>query len=188
MNSNPNIGRVLEGKYEIIRILGEGGMGEVYEARHRLIQRRLAIKLLREEYARDEEIVERFIREARASARIGHDHIVEITDMGVSESGELFIVMEYLEGKDLESLLDDEGALPARRACHIMIQVLSALEAAHGVGIVHRDLKPANIFLTTHMGAKDYAKIVDFGISKVRSNGIDINLHQDIQQESIAPV
>ncbi len=170
MATSSNIGRILEGKYEIVRLLGEGGMGEVYEARHQLIDRQLAIKLLRSEYATNEEIVERFTREARASAAIGHDHIVEITDMGVVDSGELFIVMEYLEGQDLEALLSAEGRLTPKRACHIMIQVLSALEAAHSEGVVHRDLEPANIFLPADAGAVDCAKLVDFGISKMQTN------------------
>ncbi len=169
MTVNPNIGRVLEGKYEIIRVLGSGGMGEVYEAKHRLINRRLAVKLLHQEYAREDEVVFRFQREAKASAAIGHDHIVEITDMGVTDTGELFIVMEYLDGRDLETVLEREKPLSATRACHIMIQVLSALEAAHAKGIVHRDLKPANVFLTSHSGIQDYVKLVDFGISKVRT-------------------
>ncbi|MCP4603701.1 MAG: protein kinase [Proteobacteria bacterium] len=170
MGNNPNIGRVLEGKYEIVRVLGSGGMGEVYEAKHRLIKRRVAVKLLHQEYATESNVVQRFQREARASAAIGHDHIVGITDMGTTETGELYIVMEYLEGKDLQEILENEGPVGPRRACHIMIQILSALEAAHSKGIVHRDLKPANVFLTTHARSPDYVKLVDFGISKVRAN------------------
>ncbi|MCP4679854.1 MAG: protein kinase [Deltaproteobacteria bacterium] len=170
MVANSNIGRVLENKYELIRLIGQGGMGEVYEANHRLINRRLAIKLLHADYAREDDVVFRFQREAKASAAIGHDHIVEITDMGVTDTGELFIVMEHLEGKDLEGILESEGALKPIRACHIMIQVLSALEAAHAKGIVHRDLKPGNILLTTRAGTVDYVKLVDFGISKVRAS------------------
>ncbi len=169
MVANPNIGRVLENKYEILRVIGRGGMGSVYEANHRLINRRLAIKLLHADYARDDSVVFRFQREAKASAAIGHDHIVDITDMGVTDTGELFIVMEYIDGKDLEHVLEDEGVLKPVRACHIMIQVLSALEAAHSKGIVHRDLKPGNILLTKRAGAMDYVKLVDFGISKIRA-------------------
>lgn len=168
MEEDSNIGRVLEGKYELKRVLGVGGMGAVYEANHRLIKRRLAVKLLHEEYAKQEWTMQRFKQEAIAATAIGHDHIVDITDMGVTDEGEIFIVMEYLDGIDLATLLKQEGSLPPQRACHIIIQVLSALEAAHAKGIIHRDLKPANIFLITYGGVEDYVKLVDFGISKVK--------------------
>lgn len=173
MGRNTNIGRVLEDKYELVRELGKGGMGAVYEARHRLINRRLAIKLLHAQYAKDASTVERFKREAQTATSIGHEHIVEVTDMGVTDTGELFIVMEFLQGSDLATLLKSIVTVPFKRACHIMIQVLSALEAAHAIGVVHRDLKPANIFLTDHGGVEDYVKLVDFGISKVRQPGDD---------------
>ena len=168
MEDDSNIGRILEEKYELVRLIGKGGMGAVYEARHLLIKRRLAVKLLHEEYAKQAWTVQRFKQEATTATAIGHDHIVDITDMGVTGSGEIFIVMEYLDGLDLAALLRREGRLSHQRACHIIIQVLSALEAAHAKGIIHRDLKPANIFLITHSGVEDYVKLVDFGISKVK--------------------
>jgi tRNA A-37 threonylcarbamoyl transferase component Bud32 len=161
-------GRLLEGKYRLQRLLGKGGMGEVYEATHELIGRKLAVKLLHSEYLADDEKVRRFEREAKIATAIGHDHIIEITDMGRTEQGDLFIAMEYLEGKDLACVLQAESKLDPRRVCHIAIQILSALEAAHPKGIVHRDLKPANIFLVSRGGTTDYVKILDFGISKVR--------------------
>jgi serine/threonine-protein kinase len=174
MKVDPNIGRVLEGKYDIIRVLGKGGMGVVYEARHRLINRRLAVKLLHAEFAEECNIAERFRREAKAASAIGHDHIVDITDMGFTDQGELFIAMEYLEGEDLSNVLQEVNRFTPQRACHIMIQVLSALEAAHSKGIVHRDLKPANIFLLNNRGAEDYVKLVDFGISKMEQSDDDM--------------
>ncbi|MDD5310064.1 MAG: serine/threonine-protein kinase [Deltaproteobacteria bacterium] len=164
------IGRVLEGKYRLIRLLGAGGMGEVYEAHHALIDRRLAVKLLHPEYAGEEDVVRRFQREAKASTAIGHEHIIDITDMGVADTGELFIVMEYLEGRSLGQVMEDEGALAPGRACHVMAQMLSALEAAHGKGIIHRDLKPDNVFLTHRGPDADYVKLLDFGISKVKTS------------------
>ena len=166
MTQDPNIGRTLEGKYKLLRVLGTGGMGTVYEATHLLIKRRLAVKLLHAEYAREALFATRFKREAQTASAIGHDHIVDITDMGTTEDGELFIVMEYLEGADLATMLQKEPFMSPHKACHIMIQVLSALEAAHAMGIVHRDLKPANIFIIKHLDSDCYVKLVDFGISK----------------------
>lgn len=175
------IGRVLEGKYELVRLLGQGGMGAVYEANHRLIGRRFAVKLLHAEFTGDEDTVRRFEQEARIATAIGHDHIIDITDMGRTEEGELFIAMEFLEGRDLAYLLRMEAPLPLRRACHIVVQMLSALEAAHETGIVHRDLKPANVFLSPRGIDPDYVKIVDFGISKVRDAraGLSLGMTQD---------
>jgi serine/threonine protein kinase len=174
MTVNSYIGRVLDNKYELTRVLGEGGMGAVYEANHKLIGRKVAVKLLHAEYAQEDDIVTRFQREAQTAAAIGHDHIVDITDMGVTDTGELFIVMESLQGLDLSDLIKTGEKFSFERACHIMIQVLSALEAAHEKGIIHRDLKPGNIFLITHSGVSDYVKLVDFGISKVRAAEDDL--------------
>ncbi len=163
-----NIGRILQGKYELLRVIGTGGMGAVYEAQHLLIKRRLAVKLLHQEYAKQEWTMQRFKQEAIAATSIGHDHIVDITDMGITRQGEIFIVMEYLDGIDLAALLRREQRLSIQRSCHIVIQILSALEAAHSKGIIHRDLKPANIFLIESSHSEDYVKLVDFGISKMK--------------------
>ena len=168
MSPESNIGRVLGNKYEIVRVLGVGGMGAVFEVRHRLINRRFAVKLLHAEYATDEDVVERFKREATNTAAIGHDNIVEITDMGMSDTSELYIVMEFLAGRDLFKALEECSVMETGKACHIILQVLSALEAAHKQGIVHRDLKPGNIFIIDRNG-EDFVKLVDFGIAKVRA-------------------
>jgi eukaryotic-like serine/threonine-protein kinase len=162
------IGTVLDGKYEIKGLLGEGGMGAVYEATHRLIGRRLAVKFLHSQYATNEEVLIRFQREAQAAAAIGHENIIEVTDMGTYENSP-YIVLEYLDGLDVRQLLVQETALPPERAAHIMIQALSALQAAHEAGIIHRDLKPENIYLIEKPERPDYVKLLDFGISKFRS-------------------
>ncbi len=163
------IGKVLDGKYELVRLLGEGGMGAVYEAQHQLIGRRLAVKFLHPQYASSPEVVTRFHREAKAAAKIGHENIIEVTDMGQAEDGSPYIVMEFLEGTDVRGLLDEIGVIPVKRAAHIMVQALSGLQAAHDVEIIHRDLKPENIFLLRKGNNPDYVKLLDFGISKFKA-------------------
>jgi tRNA A-37 threonylcarbamoyl transferase component Bud32 len=157
---------VLEGRYRLQRIIGEGGMGTVFLAEHVLIKRRVAIKVLRPDLARDADVVERFMNEARAAGTLGHPNIVESTDMGFARNELPYIVFEYLEG----ALLADEvyrlGGLAPRRALKIAHQVASALEAAHRAGIVHRDLKTDNVFLTDKDDALDHVKVLDFGISR----------------------
>ncbi len=162
-------GTVLDGKYELIRLLGEGGMGAVYEARHRLIGRRLAVKFLHPHYVTSEEVVTRFQREAQAAAAIGHEHIIDVTDMGQTPEGAPYLVMEYLDGLDVRDLLAQAGSLSIEQASHIMVQALSALQSAHDAGIIHRDLKPENIYLIEKPDRKDYVKLLDFGISKFKA-------------------
>ena len=163
------LGAILGQKYEIRRRIGEGGMGTVWEAEHTLIGRRVAIKTLRPEFAHNADVVIRFHREAQAASRIGHVNITEVTDLGVTEQGAPYIVMEYLEGESLARLLEREKTLPVTRAADIIGQTLGALAAAHAKGIIHRDLKPENIFLIDHGGRADFVKLLDFGISKFRS-------------------
>jgi len=163
------IGNTLEGKYEIVKIIGEGGMGVVYEAKHLLVGRRYAIKILFPEMATNREIVERFYNEARTAASIGHDHIIEVTDMGMIGASP-FLVMEYLEGQSLTKFIEGK-ILPVEQAAGIMIQVLDALNAVHAKGVIHRDLKPDNIFLIRKGNRNDYVKILDFGISKLKTVG-----------------
>ena len=162
-------GTILEGKYELIRLVGEGGMGAVYEAKHKLIGRRLAVKFLHSQYTTNEEVVLRFQREAQAAAAIGHENIIEVTDMGQTNDGAPFLVMEFLDGCDVRHLLKRSGALSIEEASEIMVQSLSALEAAHRAGIIHRDLKPENIFLIEKFECKRFVKLLDFGISKFRT-------------------
>ena len=162
------IGKVIAGRYRVLALIGEGGMGAVYAAEHLLMGRKVALKRLHPELAADEKSVARFQREARAAAATGHEHIVEILDLGFGEDGAPFLVMEYLRGKSLAVVLDEEKRLEPRRACRIVGQVLAALGSVHRRGIVHRDLKPDNIILTRRRGDPEFVKVVDFGISKMR--------------------
>ncbi len=163
------IGQVVGGKYKLIRLLGEGGMGTVYEALHTVIGRRVAFKVLHADLAQKPDIATRFVREAQTATAIGSDHIVDVTDGGTTEDGAPYIVMELLEGEDLAGLLAREGALAVPRAISLMTQVCSALEAAHRRGIVHRDLKPANLFITRRGDGREQVKVLDFGIAKFRT-------------------
>jgi serine/threonine-protein kinase len=168
------IGLVVAERYRIARVLGVGGMGGVYEAEHLLIGKKVALKCLHREYARDRDIVERFKREARAATLIGNDHIIDVTDMGDLPDGSPFLVMEFLAGSPLASLC--ERPMPVRRTVHIARQICSALGAAHDKGIIHRDLKPENVFLVERNGDPDFVKVLDFGISKMHSSGVDKGL------------
>jgi tRNA A-37 threonylcarbamoyl transferase component Bud32 len=159
-------GKTLEGRYQVVRLLGSGGMGAVYEGRHVVVGKRVAIKFLHAEFAANEEVLKRFYREAQAAAAIGHKSIIDIMDVGVSPESEPYLVMEYLEGEDLDGMLLRTGALSVEAACGILEPALLALEAAHAKGIVHRDLKPANIFLVRNEGSAPTVKLIDFGISK----------------------
>jgi tRNA A-37 threonylcarbamoyl transferase component Bud32 len=160
------VGVVLEGKYEIVRELGHGAMGVVFEARHRSLNKRVAVKTLHTELVEDPDLIARFRQEAQAASAIGHPNIVEVFDLG--EVGDAtFMVMEFLEGRNLGELLDVEPMLAPERGVKIISQTLSALGAAHQQGIVHRDLKPENIFLTRRGEAAEFVKLLDFGIAKV---------------------
>ncbi|MEQ9076088.1 MAG: protein kinase [Sandaracinaceae bacterium] len=161
---DPWPGTVLGGRYRVLRKLGSGGMGAVYEAEHELIGRRVAVKLLHAELATKREVLQRFRNEARAAGAIGHPGIVRALDVGRTESGAPFLVLELLEGRDLETELAAKGPLPVPEAIDIAVAVADAVAAAHALGIVHRDLKPANVFLTD----AGEVKVLDFGISKVR--------------------
>ncbi|MFY0568229.1 serine/threonine-protein kinase [Archangium lansingense] len=158
---------VLEGRYRLLSPLGAGGMGVVYLAEHLGLRKSVAVKLLRGELSRDPTFARRFEQEAIAASQIGHEHIVNVTDLGRTPSGELFYVMELLEGESLGALLLRERFLPLWRAVPILMQVCRALEAAHTRGIVHRDVKPQNVMLLQRQGQADFVKVVDFGISKV---------------------
>jgi serine/threonine protein kinase len=161
------MGEVLEGKYQIVRELGRGAMGVVYEALHLSLERKVAVKTLLEEVSADAQIGARFEREARAASAIGHPHIIDVFDLGRTGDGLLFMVMELLDGESLGSMLNRTPKLPIPLAVHLMSQVLSGLAAAHKHGIVHRDLKPDNIFVLSSEERPNFVKIVDFGISKV---------------------
>ncbi len=170
-NDQELIGSTLSGRYQITRKVGQGGMGVVYEATHTLIGKRVAVKVLLDKYARREALVARLEQEARLASSIGHEHIVDINDFGITEDGRNFVVMEFLEGESLAECLQRETRLPEQRVLQIGSQAASALAAAHAKGIVHRDIKPENLFLLRRKD-KDFVKVVDFGISKsMRSSG-----------------
>ncbi len=168
------IGVTLVGRYQVIRKIGQGGMGAVYEALHLSIGKRVAVKVLLEKFAKREAIIARLEQEARLATSIRHQHIIDINDFGNTEDGQTFVVMELLEGESLAECLHREQTLPEARILTIAAQAASALAAAHNAGVVHRDVKPENLFLLRRKD-EDFVKVVDFGISKsLRSSDPDV--------------
>ena len=160
------VGTIVSERYRIERVLGEGGMGAVYLAEHVLMHKRLAVKVLHPEMIGLPDVVRRFEREALAASHIDHPNVAAATDFGKLEDGSFFLVLEYVEGKNLYDVLSD-GPLPAERALRVAHQIASALARAHALGIVHRDLKPENVMLVERDGDPDFVKVLDFGIAKV---------------------
>ncbi len=170
-------GLVIDGKYSITRLIGEGGMGAVYEGTNVLIRRRVAIKVLLAAAREAGGVLERFEREAQAAGCIGNDHILEVLDLGTLPSGDRYMVMEYLDGESLADRIRRRGRLTPEEAGPLLRQALVGLDAAHRAGIVHRDLKPDNIFvLKEKAGRPDFVKIIDFGISKFNALGSDMSM------------
>ena len=163
---DPLIGRSI-GSYRVVKPLGKGGMGAVYLAEHPMIGSRVAIKFLHPQYATDEKIVDRFLAEARAVNVIGHDNILKILDLSVTEDNRHYFIMEFLHGKSLQDLVKPDVPVPLEVTGSILLQTCEALQAAHDHKIIHRDLKPDNIYLIVHKGRKNFVKVVDFGIAKV---------------------
>jgi serine/threonine-protein kinase len=164
---DPLIGTVVAGKYTILRPLGQGGMGQVYVANQELVDRPVALKVLRPELLTDPSVGARFLQEARAGSRLSHPHVVVIHDFGYTDAPMAYLVMELLPGIGLDAILAAEGRLPWRKAIHLAKQVLSALGAAHALGVVHRDVKPGNV-LVDRRGGADFVKVLDFGLAKLR--------------------
>lgn len=178
MSENLNID--IGDKYEIVRLLGEGGMGAVYLGRHKLIKKLVAVKILSHVLAKNEQYVKRFYREATAAAAIHHPNVVDVLDIGVTPEGQPFIVMEYLEGEGLDTILSRAAPLDLATAAAVIEPTLLALEQAHKSGIVHRDLKPENIFVVSKASAgASTVKLIDFGISKVLHHDNATQLTQD---------
>jgi len=163
------VGTVLDGSYRIEGLLGEGGMGAVYAATHLRLDKPVAVKVMARELTANPEALARFRREALVTSGLGHPHIVQVFDFSTTPAGEPFLVMEFLDGEDLDHRLRRLGRMVVADAVRMVKQVASALMATHNKGIVHRDLKPANIYLLEVAGETDFVKVLDFGISKVRS-------------------
>ncbi|MBX3270501.1 MAG: serine/threonine protein kinase [Sandaracinaceae bacterium] len=172
-----NLGKTLDGRYHLERLLGKGGMGLVYEAKHVILGKRLAVKVLKEEVSRDEKVIARFQREAQSAGAIGSPHICDVSDFGTMPDGSTYFVMEYLDGPSLSTALHQQNPMPTARVLDVGIQLCDALGAAHERGIVHRDLKPDNVHLVEQGGRRDFVKVLDFGIAKV-GNAADKKLTQ----------
>ena len=175
---DPLVGRVLLGKLEVVRRLGAGGMGAVYEVIHRLTHHHRALKVLHSELARDADVVARFLREASVAGTLQSPHVVETFDAGQLEDGSPYVLMELLEGSPLTDLIAGGAVTPARTV-RIVLEACEGLQAAHTAGIVHRDIKPDNLFLTIGSGGAERIKLLDFGISKfARPAEDDVRLTQ----------
>ena len=159
------VGSVLAGTYRLDALIGEGGMGAVFRGRHVLLRRDVAIKVLHPDFGRDPELVKRFDREAQSAARLNHPNCVQVTEFGSTDDGVKYLVMQLLEGTELQNVVD--GPTPPERAVDLILQVLRGLEHAHGQGVVHRDLKPQNVFVTRDHEGREVLKLVDFGIAKI---------------------
>ncbi|MDB4943374.1 MAG: Serine/threonine protein kinase PrkC, regulator of stationary phase, partial [Labilithrix sp.] len=166
------IGSTISDRYLIERLLGEGGMGAVYQAEHTLMHKRMAVKVLHADMGLLPEVVARFEREAMAAAHIDHPNIAAATDFGKTDEGAFYLVLEFIEGTSLRDLIHRDAPLSALRTLKIVRQIASALQRAHAMGIVHRDLKPENVMLVDREGDPDFVKVLDFGIAKVPVNEI----------------
>jgi serine/threonine protein kinase len=164
-------GDVIEGRYQLLRQLGKGGMGTVYIARHTLLPKTFAVKLLNARYAKRPDIAERFLQEAHAVSLINHDNVVGVIDFGRESNEAPFLVMEHLRGESLAAMCKREAPLAWPRVAHIMSQLCRALQAAHAVGVVHRDVKPDNILRVTRHDDADFIKVLDFGLAKLQVSG-----------------
>jgi len=171
---DPLLGQTLASKYLIEKLIKRGGMGSVYLGKHILMDKTVAIKVLRPSLAMDDDVVRRFSREAKAASRISHPHAVSVNDFGESEDGVVFLVMEYLDGRTLKEIVRSQGPMQLERVVEIVRQVSGALDAAHEQGVVHRDLKSDNIMLSKATGG-EWAKVLDFGIAKIQQS----NSHDD---------
>jgi serine/threonine-protein kinase len=169
-------GETLDGRYHLEKLLGEGGMGQVYLGTHVITNRKVAVKFLHDAFANNQEIVGRFYREARAATAVGSKHICQVLDMKPIGQGQPFLVLEYMEGESLRELLEAQGWLSPAATIEVLLQMLEGLAAAHDVGIVHRDIKPENIFLIQQPKKEPLVKILDFGISRYHAESEDEGL------------
>ncbi len=170
-SEDPWLGRVVNGKFRIEALVGQGGMGRVYRARHLTLDRAVVLKMLHKAYSTDPQTVQRFQREARAASRLDHPNSIAVLDFGEAEDGTLFMAMEYLAGRPLSRVVAEDFPLGEPRIVRIAAQILSALGEAHENGIVHRDLKPENVMVEPRRGEPDFVKVLDFGIAKITAPG-----------------
>ncbi len=171
-HAHVRVGDIVAGKYRVERTLGEGGMGIVVAATHEQLDQRVALKFLQPTLASREDIVQRFMREARAAVKIQSEHVARVFDVG-THAGAPYMVMEYLEGSDLAQVLESGSVVPVKDAVGYVIEACAAVAEAHALGIVHRDLKPANLFLANRANGKPIVKVLDFGISKSKPTDKD---------------
>jgi eukaryotic-like serine/threonine-protein kinase len=164
------LGKLIDGRYRVIEVLGRGGMGVVYKVEHVRMGKIAAMKVLHRDLAEDPEVVHRFEREAAAVSKLQHPNTVQVFDFGTANDA-LYLVMEHVRGLDLAHIVDRDGPLPFARAAPLLVQILGALGEAHELGIVHRDLKPENILITRTTGGRDFAKVLDFGLAKLTEPG-----------------
>ncbi len=164
---DPLVGTLLAEHYKILSVIGHGGMGVVYKAKHDTMDRFVAIKMLQSQHVRDGNAIRRFRQEAKAASRLSHPHVITIHDFGMSPNGQPYIVMDYIEGMGLDAIIKKDGKVGVDRSVKIFAQACDALAHAHEQGIVHRDLKPSNIMLIETEDEKDFVKIVDFGVAKL---------------------
>jgi len=165
--ADPRVGAVVNGKFQIEALIGRGGMGKVYKARHLTLDRPVVLKMLHRGFSADPAVAERFQREAKAASRLDHPNSIAVLDFGQAEDGTLFMAMEYLAGKDLARVIAEEFPLGDARIVRIGAQILSALAEAHARGVVHRDLKPENVMVEPRRDEPDFVKVLDFGIAKI---------------------
>jgi eukaryotic-like serine/threonine-protein kinase len=168
------LGKVVDGRYRVLDVLGRGGMGVVYRVEHLRMGKIAAMKVLHREFANDRDAVERFEREAAAVSRLHHPHTVQVFDFGLAQ-GALYLIMEYVRGQDLAHIIGRDGAMPWSRAAPILAQICGALQEAHELGLVHRDLKPENVLVGRTTGGRDFAKVLDFGLVKLDNRQLPSN-------------
>jgi serine/threonine-protein kinase len=164
------LGKVVDGRYRVLEVIGRGGMGVVYRVEHLRMGKIAAMKVLHRDLAQDPEVVQRFEREAAAISKLHHPHTVQVFDFGNAQ-GALYLIMEYVRGLDLARLITRDGPIPWPRCAPLLAQIAGALQEAHELGIVHRDLKPENVLITRTTGGRDYAKVLDFGLAKLDQRG-----------------
>ena len=163
------LGKIVDGRYKVMEVLGRGGMGVVYRVEHLRMGKVAAMKVLHRDLVADSDVVHRFEREASAVSQLHHPHTVQVFDFGTAQ-GALYLIMEYVRGLDLGSIIGRDGPMPWKRAAPVLAQICGALAEAHELGIVHRDLKPENVLITRTGNGRDYAKVLDFGLAKLEQN------------------